>query len=498
MQGIVKRFGSLIANDHVDLSVRRGEVHALLGENGAGKSTLMNMLYGLLHPDSGVIEVSGRPVKFSGPRDAIAAGIGMVHQHFMLVAPFTVTENIVLGTEPTNGPALDLKRARADVMEISARYSLAVDPDARIQDISVGMQQRVEIIKALYRGADILILDEPTAVLTPQEIDELMGIISGLCGQGKSVIIITHKLMEIKKCAQRCTVIRRGHMVGTVDVADVSEAQLAEMMVGRTVMMQQNKGPASPGEPVLTIRGLHALDARRLPALRGLSLDVHRGEIVGIAGVDGNGQKELCELLAGLIAPTSGNVILSGKDVTRRAPWQMIDAGMGCIPQDRQRRGLVLPFTVADNFILEKRKQAPFSKRGLLNQTAIREHAEFLVEHFDVRPRDVNHIAGQLSGGNQQKAVIARIIGNDPRLLLAVQPTRGLDVGAIEFVHKALIAQRDVRRAVLLVSLDLDEIMSLSDRILVIYEGVIVGEVAARDANAHKLGLMMAGGRAHA
>ena len=498
MQDIVKRFGSLVANDHINLTVHQGEVHGLLGENGAGKTTLMNVLYGLLHAESGTIEINGKPVHISGPSDAIRAGIGMVHQHFMLVQPFTVTQNIILGMEPVQrGAVLDMRTARKKVLEISQRYGLAIDPDARIRDITVGMQQRVEILKALYRGADILILDEPTAVLTPQEIQDLMGIIDKLTEQGKTVIIITHKLAEIKKAVDYCTVIRRGVKIDTVKVADVTQQELATMMVGREVSFQVEKKPARPQGTCLEVRNLSARDARGLPALKNVSLRVRKGEILGIAGVDGNGQNELVEVLAGLRKSVSGKVLVGERDVTNLPPAGMLAAGVGCIPQDRQRHGLVMPFTLAENMILEKRARRPFCKRGLLNRSAITQYASRLMEEFDVRPRDPERQARQLSGGNQQKSIIARIINNDPEVLIAVQPTRGLDVGAIEFVHKALVAQRDAGRAVLLVSLELDEVIHVSDRIAVMYEGRVVGEVDAEGADEFSLGLMMAGGGKH-
>ncbi len=498
MQGIVKRFGALLANDRIDLTVHRGEVHALLGENGAGKTTLMNVLYGLLRAEAGTIEIGGKPITIASPSDAIRAGIGMVHQHFMLVPPFTVVQNIMLGRETVGrGGVLDMKTARAQVLEISRRYGLTVEPDAKIQDITVGMQQRVEILKALYRGADILILDEPTAVLTPQEINELMDIIDKLAEQGKTVIIITHKLAEIKKCADYCTVIRRGVKIGTVKVSEVDEQQLATMMVGREVNFIVEKKPAEPKGTCLEVRNLFVKDARGLPAVKNLSLRVRKGEILGIAGVDGNGQAELVEVLTGLRKCTSGRVFLGEQDVTNLPPAGLLKAGVGCIPQDRQRHGLVLPFTIAENMILEKRDQKPFTSNGLLNRAAIGKYAVDLMEEFDVRPPEPQRLAKQLSGGNQQKAIIARIVNNDPELLIAVQPTRGLDVGAIEFVHQALVAARDAGRAVLLVSLELDEVLHVSDRIAVIYEGSIVGEVSADGADEYSLGLMMAGGGKH-
>lgn len=495
MYGIVKKFGSLVANDHIDLTVHKGEVHALLGENGAGKTTLMNVLYGLYQPNSGDIFIKGERVKLTNPNVAISHGIGMVHQHFMLIPPFSVTQNIILGKETTGTLGmLDIKRAADEVKAISEKYDLYVDPSRKIEDISVGMQQRVEILKALYRNADILILDEPTAVLTPQEIGELIKIIHNLTGQGKTIILITHKLKEIKQAAHNCTIIRRGKRIDTVKVVDTSEQELASMMVGRSVSFSVQKVPRVPGEPLLRIEDLVVRDNRNLKAVDGLSLEVRKGEILGLAGVDGNGQKELVEALTGLRRVESGTIWVNGKDMTNRTPREILDSKVCTIPEDRQKRGLVKDFTIAENFILETFRKTPFSRKGILNFSAITAFAKDLLGSFDIRPRDEKARGWSLSGGNQQKVIIAREVSNDPDLLIASQPTRGLDVGAIEYVHSSLVAQRDKDKAVLLVSLELDEVMDLSDRIAVIYEGRIMGVVDAAEADENTLGLMMAGG----
>jgi simple sugar transport system ATP-binding protein len=495
MYGIVKKFGSLVANDHIDLTVHRGEVHALLGENGAGKTTLMNVLYGLYQPNSGDIFIKGERARLTTPNVAISHGIGMVHQHFMLIPPFTVTQNIILGRE-TTGPlgTLDIRKAEEEVKAISQKFDLYVDPHQKIEDISVGMQQRVEILKALYRNADILILDEPTAVLTPQEIEELIKIIHNLTDQGKTIILITHKLKEIRQAAHNCTIIRRGKRIDTVKVADTSEEELASMMVGRSVSFSVQKVPRVPGEPLLRIEDLVVRDNRNLKAVDGLSLEVRKGEILGLAGVDGNGQRELVEALTGLRKVESGCIWVNGKDITNRTPREILDSKVCTIPEDRQKRGLVKDFTIAENFILETFRKRPFSIRGILNFSAISAFAKDLLESFDIRPRDEKARGWSLSGGNQQKVIIAREVSNDPDLLIASQPTRGLDVGAIEYVHSSLVAQRDKDKAVLLVSLELDEVMDLSDRIAVIYEGRIMGVLDAAGADENTLGLMMAGG----
>lgn len=498
MKDIVKKFGDFVANDHINLTVHKGEVHAILGENGAGKSTLMNVLYGLYRPTSGQIEVKGKPVSINSPGHAIELGIGMVHQHFMLIQPFTVTENIVLGMEPRKGLTVDLKEARRKVVELSERYHMKVDPDAKIEDISVGMQQRVEILKVLYRGADILILDEPTASLTPQEISELIDIIGHLTADGKSIILITHKLKEIKAAADACTIIRQGKYISTVDVDKVNENELASMMVGRDVTFKVQKKPITPGETVLEVKDLKGKDYRGVQILKGLNLNVRQGEIVGLAGVDGNGQTEFVEILTGLRKADSGEIRLHGKNVFNATPKECFDSGITSIPADRQKYGLVLEFSVAENLILQNFNTEEFSSHGILKRDKIEKHAKELVRKFDVRPADCeNRPAGTLSGGNQQKVIIAREITNDSELLIAVNPTRGLDVGAIEFVHRYLVEQRNKNKAVLLVSFELDEIMSLSDRIEVIFDGHISGSVAGSEANENDLGLMMAGGAVH-
>lgn len=496
MKSITKKFGDFTANDNIDLTVHKGEVHALLGENGAGKSTLMNILYGLYQPTTGEIYINGKKAEMDNPNVAISLGIGMVHQHFMLVPPFTVTENIILGMEPTKGmDKLDMETARKSVKEISERYGLYVDPDARVQDISVGMQQRVEILKALYRGAEILILDEPTAVLTPQEIKELIQIIRNLTKEGKSIILITHKLKEIKESADYCSIIRRGKYIGTVDVAESTEDDLASMMVGREVNFKVEKSDQKLGDIVLKVENLNAKDNRGIGVLNDLSLEVRRGEILGIAGVDGNGQSELVEVLTGLRKADSGVVTVDGKDVFNKTPKEVMQSGLCNIPEDRQKRGLVLDFTVAENMILQNYNKPQFAKGITLMKENITKFANELIEKFDVRPQNCGEIkARALSGGNQQKIIIAREVTNDPELLIATQPTRGLDVGAIEFVHKSLVDQRNKGKGVLLVSFELDEVMSVSDRIAVIYEGKIVGIVDAKDADENTLGLMMAGG----
>ena len=498
MKDIVKKFGDFVANDHINLTVHKGEVHAILGENGAGKSTLMNVLCGLYKPTSGQIFINGKEVQFSSPKNAIDMGIGMVHQHFMLIQPFTVTDNIILGVEPTKGLVVDKKTAREKVMELSERYAMKVDPDARIEDISVGMQQRVEILKVLYRGADTLILDEPTASLTPQEIEGLMEIISNLTADGKSVILITHKLKEITACSDYCTIIRRGRYIDTVKVDGVNENELAAMMVGREVNFRVEKKEQEPGEVVLDVKNLHAKDYRDVEIVKGLNLQVRRGEIVGLAGVDGNGQTELVEVLTGLRKGESGEVKVLGKDLFNKSPHDTFEGGISSIPADRQKHGLILEFSNEDNLILQHFEEEPFARKGILNRKAIREHATELIEKFDIRPRGCEEApSGTLSGGNQQKVIIAREVTNDKDLLIAVNPTRGLDVGAIEFVHKYLVEQRNKNRAVLLVSFELDEIMSLSDRIEVIFDGQITGSVPGKDADEKELGFMMAGGKKH-
>jgi simple sugar transport system ATP-binding protein len=491
--GITKRFPGIVANDDVSFDLRRGEVHALLGENGAGKTTLMNVLYGLYDPDEGEIRVKGERVSFPSPRAAIDHGIGMVHQHFMLIPVMTVAENIVLGTEPSErGIFLDYDSARSRVQDLAGSFGFAVDPDARIQDISVGQQQRVEILKAIYRGADILILDEPTAVLTPQEAQELFGILKSLVREGMSIIFISHKLNEVLDIADRVTVLRRGKVVETLPAAGATEETLAKLMVGREVLLRVEKGPPSPGAALLRVDGLTVRDDRGVEKVRDVSLEVREGEIVGIAGVDGNGQAELIDAITGLRKPESGTIELAGEDVTGESVRDHFDDGLGHIPQDRQRRGLVLDFSIAENLGLHDFRKPPASRAGWLFPKRLVERARRLIREFDVRGGGAQTKAAALSGGNQQKVILAREIDRDPRVLIAAQPTRGLDVGAIEFVHRRLVEERTEGRAVLLISLELDEILSLSDRILVMFEGAIVGEFPPT-ATEDELGLAMTG-----
>lgn len=495
MKNIVKKFGDFTANENINLKVYKGEVHALLGENGAGKTTLMNILYGLYRATEGEIFIREKKVNILDSNTAIKLGIGMVHQHFMLIDPFTVVENIILGSEITKPfGVLNMVEATKRVKELSKKYALHVDPESKIEDITVGMQQRVEILKALYRGAEILILDEPTAVLTPQEIRELMGIIRNLTKEGKTIIIITHKLKEIKEIADYCTIIRRGKHIDTVKVDDTTEVKLASMMVGREVSFVVDKKEKKPGKRILEIKNLSVRDNRSIKVVKNLSLEINAGEILGIAGVDGNGQSQLLEAITGLRNSDSGSIKVSGRDITNKTPKDVFNSGIANIPQDRQKRGLVMDFDVAENMVLEIYDKEPFSIKGRLNYDNIKEYSRKLIKRFDVRPTDESIKAKSLSGGNQQKVIIAREVSNDPELLIAAQPTRGLDVGAIEFVHKSLIEQRDKNKAVLLVSLELDEIMNVSDRIAVMYEGKIVGCMDAKDADEDTLGVMMAGG----
>ena len=498
MHGITKVFGTFKALDGVDLDVRKQSVHAILGENGAGKSTLMNVLYGLYSADEGEVFLNGKHVDISNPNDAIAQGIGMVHQHFMLVDNFTVTENIVLGDEVTSfAGVLDPKKAREKVLEIVNEYGFDVDPDAKIEDITVGMQQRVEILKALYRGADTLILDEPTAVLTPQEIEKLIQIMRDLVSKGKTIIIITHKLKEIMSSADECTIIRRGKYMGTVDVSKTNETELANKMVGRNVNLHVDKKPAKPGEVLLSIRDLHVKDERGIEQVNGLNLEVRAGEIVGLAGIDGNGQRELADAINALVKPESGTIAIRGEEIQATTPRNVINHSVATIPSDRQRWGLVLPFSVAENTVLERHGEERFGKGISLDYSKVNEFAKELVEEFDIRPAGCfDHAAGGLCGGNQQKVIIAREVSGEPDVLIAIQPTRGLDVGAIEFVHKALIRERDRGAAILLISLELDEVMDVSDRIAVIYAGQIVGEFEQGAITEEQAGLLMAGGGA--
>ncbi|MCP1164928.1 MULTISPECIES: ABC transporter ATP-binding protein [Bacillus] len=494
MNNITKVFPGIVANDDITLQVKQGEIHALLGENGAGKSTLMNVLFGLYQPEQGEIKIKGNPVKITNPNIANDLGIGMVHQHFMLVHNFTVTENIILGNEPKKNGKIAVEEAAKEIKQLSEQYGLAVDPHAKIEDISVGMQQRVEILKTLYRGAEILIFDEPTAVLTPQEIHELIQIMKKLVQEGKSIILITHKLKEIMEVCDRCTIIRKGKGIGTVDVAETDEHKLAELMVGRQVNFKTAKIEAKPMEEVLSIANLIVHDTRKLPAVKGLDLTVRAGEIVGIAGIDGNGQSELIEAITGLRKVESGSIAIKGKEITNWPVRRITEEGIGHIPEDRHKHGLVLDFSVRDNIVLQTYYKNPFSKKGILNFSKITEKAKALIEQFDVRTPGEHTLARALSGGNQQKAIIAREVDRNPDLLIAAQPTRGLDVGAIEFIHKKLIEQRDNGKAVLLLSLELDEILNVSDRVAVIYEGKIVAIVDAKETNEQQLGLLMAGG----
>lgn len=494
MLNIRKEFPGIVANDNITLQLKEREIHALLGENGAGKSTLMGMLFGMYKPDRGSIKVRGKEVKISNPNIANDLGIGMVHQHFKLVDNFTVTENIILGCEPRKGLTVDIKSAAKKIEALSKQYGLNVDPYAKIEDISVGMQQRVEILKMLYRNANVLIFDEPTAVLTPSEIDELISIMKNMTKEGKSIILITHKLREIKEAANRCTVIRRGKYIGTVDVKDTTEADMAKMMVGREVSFKVEKTEAKPKDVVVKIENLSVNNNKKVLGLKNFSLDIRAGEIVGIAGVEGNGQTELVESLTGMRSIESGNIIFKGKNIVKESIRQRIDDGMAHIPEDRHKRGLILDYTMEDNMVLKSYRNRPFSKNGLINRAKISEYAQKIIETFDVRSGEGGKsIARSLSGGNQQKGVIGREIESDPDFLIAVQPTRGLDVGSIEYIHKRLVEQRDLGKAVLLVSLELDEVLNVSDRIAVVNNGELVGIVNANETNENEVGLMMAG-----
>lgn len=494
MREITKVFGEFVANDKINLELRKGEIHALLGENGAGKSTLMNMLAGLLEPTSGEIVVNGQAVKLDSPSKAASLGIGMVHQHFMLVEAFTVAENIILGSEMTKNGVLDIARATREINELSERYGLAVDPSAKVADISVGAQQRVEILKTLYRGADILIFDEPTAVLTPSEIDELMAIMKNLVKEGKSIILITHKLDEIRAVSDRVTVIRRGKSIETVEIAGATNADLAEMMVGRSVSFKTAKVASQPKEVVLSIKDLVVNENRGVPAVKNLSLDVRAGEIVGIAGIDGNGQSELIQAITGLRKIESGSVELKGQSIVGLHPRQITEMSVGHVPEDRHRDGLVLEMMISENIALQTYYKEPLSKKGILNYSNIINYAKKLMQEFDVRAASEIVLASALSGGNQQKAIIAREVDRNPDLLIVSQPTRGLDVGAIEYIHKRLIQERDNGKAVLVVSFELDEILNVSDRIAVIHDGKIQGIVTPETTNKQELGVLMAGG----
>ncbi len=494
MEGITKHFALVKANDCVNLDVHRGEIHALVGENGAGKSTLMRILYGLYRADSGSIRIDGKPAELKSPADAISLGIGMVHQHFMLVPPLTVAENVILGSEPLRaGVMLDLKAAAGRIRELSETFALSVDPDARVEELSVGAQQRVEIVKILFRGAQLLILDEPTAVLTPQETESLFVILRRLKKQGKTIIFITHKLSEVMEISDRVTVMRHGKVVGVVRTEETDSEELATLMVGRKVLLEIDRGVSASGAPVLELSDVHALGPAKTPSLRGVTFHVRSGEILGIAGVQGNGQTELVEVITGLRKPSSGYLRLLDRDITGLPPKEILKLGVAHIPEDRLKRGLVPAFTVAENLILGSHFAPPYAGRLWLETDRIFADAEEVLERFDVRPRAPALAAGSLSGGNQQKLIVARELSRDPILLVASQPTRGVDIGAIEFIHRSLILQRDKGCAVLLVSADLSEILSLSDRVAVIYEGRIVGTVDVAEADESKLGMMMTG-----
>lgn len=495
MLGIRKEFSGFVANDNITLQLKQGEIHALLGENGAGKSTLMNVLFGLYEPDGGEIRVRGEKKMINNPNVANDLGIGMVHQHFMLVDKFTVAENIMLGKEPTKLGIIERKKAIKEISEISERYGLRVDPNAVVRDISIGMQQRVEILKTLYRGADILIFDEPTAVLTPQEIKELIQIMRTLIKEGKSIILITHKLKEIMDVCDRVTVIRRGKGMGTVDVSETSPQDLANRMVGREVVFKTEKKPATPGEDVLEIKDLVVKESRGVESVRGLNLSVRAGEIVGIAGVDGNGQSELLAAISGLTKVASGSIKLNNKSIENKKPRKITEAGLGHIPEDRHKHGLVLEMSIGENIALQTYYKKPISNHGFINHRSMYDFARKLIEEYDVRTSSEYVPAKSLSGGNQQKAIIAREVSRDPDFLIAAQPTRGLDVGAIEFIHRRLIEQRDKGKAVLLMSFELEEIMNVSDRIAVIYEGKIVAIVKPEETTEQELGLLMAGSK---
>lgn len=499
MVGITKRFpGGVVANSDVNLTLHKGEILALLGENGAGKSTLMNILYGLYRPDEGEVMLRGKPVDFRSAHDAIDLGLGMVHQHFMLVPTFTVAENLMIGQGSPRSPRLeDARTVNQRIRELSAQYGLEVDPTAKVWQLSVGQEQRVEILKALYRHAEILILDEPTAVLTPQEVDELLAIMRRLADDGRSIIFISHKLHEVLAVSDRIAVMRDGRMVGAVAPGETNPAALSRMMVGRDVMLSTSKEPAVPDAVKLDVRDLEVTDDRGLPAVRGLSLTVRAGEIVGIAGVEGNGQRELEEALGGLRTATAGSITLCDTDVTNASPRAVFGAGLGHVPSDRYKTALLRDFSIADNLVLETVDRPPFTRRGLLNRRAIAANAVELIKRFDVRTRSHQTHVAKLSGGNAQKVVLARALSHDPAVLLVAQPTRGVDIGAIEYIHRELVARRDAGMAILLISTELDEILNLSDRIIVLYEGQVMGEVSAAEADVEQLGLMMAGTRQH-
>ena len=497
MLNITKEFPGIKANDDVTLQLKRGEIHALLGENGAGKSTLMSVLFGLYQPEKGVIKKDGQVVKIQNPNDATALHIGMVHQHFKLVECFTVLDNIILGAEPRKGIVVNREEARKRVLELSEKYGLKVDPDAKVEDISVGMQQRVEILKMLYRDNEILIFDEPTAVLTPQEIDELMDIMRSFRAEGKSILFITHKLAEIKAVADRCSILRKGKYMGTVDVANTSVEEMSRLMVGRDVKMVSDKKQMTPGETILKVENLTVPSrVHKNNAVKNVSLEVHAGEIVCLAGIEGNGQTEFVYAVTGLEKPSAGTITLCGKDISKLSIRERGRLGMAHIPEDRHKHGLVLDYTLENNLVLQRYWDKEFQGAGFIKSGAVRDYSDRLIEQYDVRSgQGSTTVTRSMSGGNQQKAIIAREIERNPQLLVAVQPTRGLDVGAIEYIHSPIIAQRDAGKAVLLVSLELDEVMNLSDRILVMYEGEIVGEFDPKTTDVQTLGLYMAGAK---
>lgn len=494
LKGITKRFPGVLANDHIDLTLHEGEVLALLGENGAGKSTLMNVLYGLYTPDEGEIYIRGKKANIVGPNDAIDLGIGMVHQHFMLVPVFTVTENVMLGMESIkNGVFLDSDKAAKKIRDLSQKYGLDVDPYAMVGDLSLGVQQRVEIIKLLYRNADILILDEPTAVLTPQEVDGLFEVVRSLVSQGKSVIFISHKLKEVLALADNIAVLRGGKMVGTADPAESTERDLAALMVGREVILTVPKDPPQPQDAVLNVEALKVIGERGEMAVKGISFDVRAGEIVGVAGVQGNGQTELVEALTGLRESIEGRVTIAGHDVTNASPRAITERGSAHIPEDRQRNGLVLGYPIADNLILNTYYLPPIAKGFVMQEDKIKARAEHLVEEYDVRTPSIMTPAGNLSGGNQQKVIVARELSREVELVIAAQPTRGLDVGSIEYIHSQLVRKRDEGAAVFVVSAELDEVLGLADRIIVMFDGEIMGVIPGEEATKEEVGLLMAG-----
>ena len=495
LKNVTKRFPGVVANDSVDLTVNSGEIVGLLGENGAGKTTLMNILYGLYEADEGELLIDGRQVRFAGPGDAIAAGIGMVHQHFMLVPVFDVTENVVLGVEPTRGPLghIDIDQARDDVREISSKYGLAVDPDAVVEDLPVGVQQRIEIIKVLFREAEIIVFDEPTSVLTPQEVEDFFAIVRGLKEAGKGIIFITHKLGEMLEIADRIAVLRRGKIVGEAEPGSATKENLAEMMVGRPVDLVVDKSPAQPKEVVLSVKNLVVQDERLHNAVNDVSFEVRSGEIVGIAGVQGNGQTELVEAITGLILPLAGSVMIGDQDITLASPRKLHQLDVAHVPEDRQRDGLVLSFDLVENLVLDSYYAKPYSKGIVMDWDEARRHADELIEQYDIRTPSALLTASSLSGGNQQKLIVAREFARDTRLIIASQPTRGIDVGSIEYIHQRIVEERDEGAAVLIVSSELDEVLALADRILVMYRGRIVAEVPGSEATATDLGLFMAG-----